>query len=261
MMNFWREKSMKEDILEFYKLYDPLNLQEIRRASACSSIIEDINNIYNLSTPSKLKATVVPNIAIGDEVGEDIASEEEGETCEEEESTSCLKVLRKKRCWNPLVKVFKFVVHFAVVMLVLFLGAVVFARIEDRIGYDHDNTAWHLISSYAKQQENGAQVELENGKLPKSYSYKSDNFCNGNATVFWWFVKNKFNISLNEKDKLVFLESTAYFLDAVAEREEMLNEEIKIRDRQFVFTKWFYFMTIATTTIGDWFVYLFIHLV
>ena len=51
-----------------------------------------------------------------------------------------MKVLKKKPYWGPFVKSVKFSVHFMVVMVILYCGACVFARLEDPdIMYRNDN--------------------------------------------------------------------------------------------------------------------------
>ena len=144
-----------------------------------------------------------------------------------------LKEIQKHGWWSVMIRCVKFSLHFITVMLLLFLGAMVFAAIEDPITDKN-------IDSHPKVEEVTKREHLKYG----------------NKTLLWKYLQRKYDIRLNESDQNSLLGDLDFFFDAVKDVENKIIYQTQVEDRRFIFTKWFYFATISTTTIGKMFLIL-----
>ena len=206
-----------------------------------------------------------------------------------------MEKVKLQKWWSPVIRFVKFIFHFIVVMLVLFIGASVFAIIEDpksggRKFYkippnfpssfepkfvtvkNNSNAtsptkATPLVSTDATPVINTTRtnntdpnnldrfVRLKVSAPAVKHSFNRSifgkrYFKDGNATMFWSYMKMKYDININHSAHDNFLSDVYFYLDAVDQRKKAIKYEEEVTDRLSIFLKWFYFVTIATTTIG-----------
>lgn len=158
-------------------------------------------------------------------------AEGEANACNAEDESNCKHCIHKTRShrfWGPFVRFVKFTVHFLTVMLFLCAGAMAFSHLEDPYEADVSNT---VEFSRVKKDLTKRNETLQLEKLWKS------------------IIENyNFNISHDLQEK--FVEEVAEYYKKKKKLNEKTKSERKRVDRMYVFKKWFYFVTIATTTIG-----------
>lgn len=153
------------------------------------------------------------------------------ETLETEE-TKKFSFLRKHGLYTPLVKVCETFLHFIAVLLLLFVGAIVFSAIEDPI-------------------KDGSKTGVTNvNKSVKNGNPSNANFKYIENKTFWKELKKKYGIDVKKGKRDLLLDDVSSFLLVDRSIKEQIAYEIDHRDRNFVLLKWFYFVSIATTTIG-----------
>ena len=155
------------------------------------------------------------------------------ESKREENKYACISFLKTHGYWNPLINTVKFLLHFIVVMVLLFCGAMVFARFEDPLENDHqvENNTKNIINT---------SVDSKGGNV-SAYM---------NTSLFWTNMMVKYNININEQFQEELMQDIKRFVLRVENREKTINYEKQVHNRRFIFMKWFYFVIIATTTIG-----------
>ena len=136
-------------------------------------------------------------------------------------------LLRKTRCWRYFVCIIKFIVHFSVVCLVLFLGGVVFSRIEDPLPPTEEGNSLHNMTI----------LDPEIFKSDKAY-YEHIR----NTVIF------KTNISF-EDFKLLRADMRRHEKE-VSDLKKHVQLKKQRKDREFIYAKWFYFTHVVVTTIG-----------
>ena len=147
-------------------------------------------------------------------------------------------LLRKRGYWDPLIKTVNFVVHFSFVMAILFGGAMVLAMIEDPetplivVPVDGNET----IANYTKIGFNVNEVNEGVGFI--------------NGTMSWRRLLVKYSINISEETHKSFLNEVKSFITEDKKLKEKLAYQKLHSNRRFVFLKWFYFVTVATTTVG-----------
>ena len=197
-----------------------------KKASVTYTTREDILNLYN--------GYILPKKYSNHRKLPDIPQVVDVEIPEE---TNCFRKLKRKYTWgSTLVRFLKFLIHFGVVMLSLFFGAIVFAMIEDPL-----------------PDEKTVTVASE---LKHNRSYTVKDLKSGNKDILWLYLHQKYAIELNEMEKTTFLSDMGFFLRSLNASQEAEKYKKQVEDRQFIFTKWFYFATISTTTIGMNFCYI-----
>lgn len=149
-----------------------------------------------------------------------------------EKKMTCLKKLKSKKWWNPLMKFLRFTMLFLIVMGILFAGATVFVLLEDP------------VDKYSEEVKNTSDLLIHRTNLSK------DDFSDGNVTLFRLYLQQRYKINIGVTDQEDFLLDVIYFRDAITRRIDKEKKKEQLKDRTNIFIKWFYFATIATTTIG-----------
>lgn len=133
-----------------------------------------------------------------------------------------MQKIKSQRWWRPFIRFLKFAFHFIVVMLLLGFGAFGFALIEDPYHDPHQTNETNDLAKVSKNIDD----------------------------QFWEQLKLKYNFSVN-------IQIRDGFLKEIVEHEAGKNKiktdqkkDKKLEDRWYIFKKWFYFVSIATTTIG-----------
>ena len=147
--------------------------------------------------------------------------------------------LKLRGYWNPLVKSITFLIHFLLVVASLFGGAMFLAMIEDPI--------MPLRTDALDQNDTFANVTkiTINSTIQSSRTKSADN-----ESYLWQQLQKEFNITLNADSRNLMINKFKSFIIEEEKRSEQIAYERKHQDRKFVFLKWFYFVTITTTTIG-----------
>ena len=163
------------------------------------------------------------------------------------------------RYWNPFVDAFKFIIHFVVVMLLLYCGALVFARLEDpEVMYRSEE---HQLN---ETNDTNASTHTDTAGMEK---LKCGSDCDKkNYDEFWKNLEVKYNSSVplefrdevwdrlskkepeDDDDHGAPASAHVHHSSGTAKDEDM-------DEKEFVFMKWFYFTIVATTTIGYGHVY------
>ena len=138
--------------------------------------------------------------------------------------------------WDTVVATIKFLVHFIVVICMLFIGAFVFAAIEDP-PIDDDDVK--LSNQY---------LRILQKDVPLS-DYNPDNYTNS-KDAFWAQIKYKYELKIPGGSQDKIMDDMRHFIDHEQRKYELMAHHKKMRDRAYVIMKWFYFLTIASTTIG-----------
>ena len=157
---------------------------------------------------------------------------------DESKCKNCIHKTRSHRFWGPFVKFVKFTVHFLTVMLFLCAGAMAFSHLEDPYEANvSNNLDFSRVKKTAKDfTQNDTKITKSNETLELEKLWKS-------------IIANyNFNISHDMQEK--FVEEVAEYYKKKKKLKEKIKSERKRVDRMYVFKKWFYFVTIATTTIG-----------
>ena len=150
--------------------------------------------------------------------------------------------------WQPFGKSLQLIIHFIAVMLVLSIGAIVLAFLEDPdIMYGHDHHG--AIDSKNKS--------VINSSLSKRYVESMHRGKDDEDKMFWLSMQNRYNYTVENELQHYFLKEVKDYLDRRYNQPKHITrihihrpKGIAIRDRGFIFMKWFYFATVATTTIG-----------
>lgn len=117
----------------------------------------------------------------------------------------------------------------------LFVGAFVFAAIEDP-------------PVDTKTKLGGDYIRIIHKDVPLSH-YNPANFTNRHDS-FWFQIKYKYGITLPKPTRNKFLKEMRLFIAEERQRRKRLAYNKEMSDRTSVVMKWFYFLTIASTTIG-----------
>ena len=149
-----------------------------------------------------------------------------------------------------LLETRNFLAHFLFVMVLLFGGATVFALIEDPEVYNIAREKHNLTKEAVGTNLSTGAYDT----LPALYStnytlWKKHAEFDHNIT-FWKHVETTYMINISARARESLLADMLEFVDVHEERRTRLAYEETHRNRMFVFLKWFYFVTIATTTIG-----------
>ena len=159
-----------------------------------------------------------------------------GESKREESKYARISFLKKHGYWNPLINTVKFLLHFIVVMVLLFCGAMVFARFEDPL----ENI---LTNDHNENNTNNYINTSVDSKFGNFSAYM-------NTSLFWTNMMGKYNINIDEQFQEELMQDIKLFVVQEENREKTINYEKQVHNRRFIFMKWFYFVTVATTTIG-----------
>ena len=158
------------------------------------------------------------------------------------------KLTLKTHCWKKdgrshIRFTVKFFLHFFGVMLVMYCGAVVFAVLED--------PDVMFPSSSTTEQSN-----IQQNITLRSDTYNVKNSTESNSTLFGNIMKNKYNISMSldlqekfEEDMRLYF-SSKLNASLVSHEDATTTDDHEPATRHYVIMKWFYFVTISTTTIG-----------
>lgn len=168
-------------------------------------------------------------------------SEEETNACnaaDESKCKHCIHNIRSHRFWGPFVKFVKFTVHFLTVMLFLCAGAMAFSHLEDPY---EANVSSNLEFSRVK-------------KTAKDFTQNDTKITKSNETLelekIWKSITGNYNFNISHDMQEKFVEQVAEYYEKKKKLNEKVKSEGKRVDRMYIFKKWFYFVTIATTTIG-----------
>ena len=152
--------------------------------------------------------------------------------------TQKIAKFKRKSSWHPFTKILMLVVQFVVVMLVLFCGAVVLARMEDPDMF-YENNGQH-------QQSTNQTIHAIDSSLHKSKLYNDAEY---NETIFWLHLKINYNFTLLDISREQFLQDMIKFEDLgkVTEKKPIEKdghhkhfEHIQVNDKSFILMKWFY---------------------
>ena len=153
--------------------------------------------------------------------------------------TQKIAKFKRKSSWHPFTKILMLVVQFVVVMLVLFCGAVVLARMEDPDMF-YENNGQH------QQQSTNQTIHAIDSSLHKSKLYNDAEY---NETIFWLHLKINYNFTLLDISREQFLQDMIKFEDLgkVTEKKPIEKdghhkhfEHIQVNDKSFILMKWFY---------------------
>ena len=154
---------------------------------------------------------------------------------------------KKSTYWTSVVRSFKFFVHFALVMLMMFCGAIVFALLEDPEVFQSNNPPNQNVLTNISEISNHSNKSIYSNA---DYSNIEKSTILGiNISQVWEEMESKYNIKLNDdlrsdvKNYLIYEQNKKTALLNIKESE-------KKKDRSFIFMKWFYFITTSMTTIG-----------
>ena len=140
----------------------------------------------------------------------------------------CVRFLKARGYWGPLWRTVGFIVHFLLVMLIMFGGAVVFAYLEDGDLVRDTDTVDHVVT--------------ENTTMTHE---------NKTVTTIWADIRDELNVTVPVDSRQNL---TLYFRQFLKEEDERQKKaehrELHAADQFFAFRKWFYFVTIVATTIG-----------
>ena len=157
--------------------------------------------------------------------------------------------LKRKSCWYRFTKIFMLGLQFVMVMLLLFCGAVVLARLEDPDMFLDNN-------KQQQHQSTNTILDTTDSSVHKSTFHNNVLY---NKTTFWVRLEAKYNLTPLGISRQQFLQDLIKFEElgkVCDEKPEAYHshhkhaEHMNVRDKRFIFMKWFYFVIIATTTIG-----------
>lgn len=131
-----------------------------------------------------------------------------------------LQASKDRGVWAPTMKFIKFVLHFGIVVGVLFCGAWVFANFEDPL---------------PDPEHNATQATMNN---------------NITMSPLWENLEKKYNMKLNLSQRKTLLDKMRPIISDLETRKAEIKDMVLRRDREYIWMKWFYFTTITTTTIG-----------
>ena len=139
--------------------------------------------------------------------------------------------LKARGYWKHIKMTFFLVVHFLVVLLVLFCSAVGFAYLEDVDYLNGSNAA--LASTKNSTTVNFTRVK----------------------DAFWNRFEEKYNLNLTDETRATLIDEFKQFIEEENENLRLKDdisqdESERMSDKMYIFRKWFYFVVITATTIG-----------
>ena len=136
------------------------------------------------------------------------------------------------------VKTLQFLLHFIIVMALMYCGAVIFAQLED--------------PEYGELYSGPCSAYPDTGRKILNFTNESRA---SRVEYFWEKITSKYNISLNEESDNAIVEEIFDFMlitsqSTKGDAESPKHQSLECYDRNSIFLKWFYFVTTCTTTIG-----------
>ena len=199
-------------------------LRYASRRKSNTSVRDDIEKIYNLSDYKRSCQLIDVPPPRRRSLMSDVEDDEEGGffNCE------CYKKLKRKPWFRPLYKTIFFLIHISIVFTTLALGASFLGNIEDPPPSDVTNP---------------------DGSIQNTTQNLTAKITN-NVERFWLDLKDEIGIEipLNKRDQFMEI-ILKRGIEHVQEEEEKAENELR-KDRDFIFWKWLYFMSVACTTIG-----------
>lgn len=163
-----------------------------------------------------------------------VKQQQRGESCstiKKLNQKGIVQILKDNGYWTPLINVIKFVIHFGVVIGVLFCGAWVFTKLED--------------------PEKKLSDVYDNESRYSNYTILiHDLYRDTNRSTVWRDMQRKYNVKVEQEFRSEFLHDVKRILDEEENRKMFIQKQKLLADRDFIWMKWFYFTTICTTTIG-----------
>ena len=135
---------------------------------------------------------------------------------------------------SPLIHTVRFVIHFCVVMGILFGGAMVLSELEDPAPKGESQ---HQDSTSTRNGTNTTELHMETA----------------NVTEFMLALQKQYNLHCLNLDESVIEGMRAAFelySRKIKEAKEHRQIHEQRKDRFYIFKKWFYFTNIISTTIG-----------
>lgn len=142
------------------------------------------------------------------------------------DKTKCCWSIKSTPYWGYFIKVLKFLAHFIVVMLILFISALVFAELED-------------------PESKTQKLEITNCKNNKSLEAQSSILC-----TFWQDLRKDFKLNVSRHQQDLLLKKFKEYFAAKNDEDKKIHYHNKHKHKDYVYMKWFYFAVVTTTTIG-----------
>ena len=144
----------------------------------------------------------------------------------------CVQILKDNGLWDPIMETVKFLVHFGIVMGLLFCGAWVFMQLEEP---ETENMhAYHVRPiTYAQHMTNRSH-----------FIYPVD------TLSLWKKAHKKYGVNISAHSRSSLIEDVKKIVAKRKEYRASISRRLELEDRDFVWMKWFYFTVITTTTIG-----------
>ena len=153
--------------------------------------------------------------------------------------------------WSRILHGLTFLLHFFTVMTILFFGAVVLAILEDpEVLHDHNSTLAAEEGSILRQEMNETidrKLVANNDDPHGSPQYLS---------LFWKATERKYNFSISDELQASLWSHIRSYIEHEQDvfihhqDAQVHRKEHTIYDREFILMKWFYFVVVASTTIG-----------
>ena len=167
-----------------------------------------------------------------------------------------LRSIKERTWWHPFKNGCIFVIHFIVVMLLLCCAAYVLAKLEDPEIMNSNNEEEPVLDMV--QNTTVTNLTANSGFVDKRDLTNHAEDGNDNTTAFWKSIQNKYNISEDVsaallEDLLEFLWNKKNLVHDDHEPKDIHHGHdghTALRGKKFIFMKWFYFVVVATTTIG-----------
>eukprot|EP00111_Clytia_hemisphaerica_P003038 TCONS_00008633-protein len=202
-------------------------LRYASRRKSNTSVRDDIEKIYNLSDYKRSCQLIdVPPPRRRSLAASEVEEDDDGGlfNCE------CYKKLKRKPWFGPLYKTILFLIHISIVFTALALGASFLGNIEDPPPSDDATTS------------SGGSIKNATQNLTAKVA--------SNVEQFWSDLKNEIGVEIpvNKRDEFMEIILKRGIEHAAEEKEK---SELELRkNRDFIFWKWLYFMSVACTTIG-----------
>ena len=160
---------------------------------------------------------------------------------------------KRTKYWKPFVTGLQFIIHFISVMLILMCGAIVLAVLEDPdVMYGKD--------ANALQEKNESHSNSTRSGKSANKTHNVGTHISAHDAHFWKSMQAKYNFTIRHEFQGLFLEDVGRYQQknckqptqhhGTAHFHKHISNRHFVRDRKFIFMKWFYFAIVAVTTIG-----------
>ena len=149
---------------------------------------------------------------------------------EKQRKRGCVQLLKDNGLWEPIIETIKFLVHFGIVMGLLFCGAWVFMQLEE--------------------PEPESKLKLSLSHFSNTTWPNTTNVMHSDSPFLWTKVQQKYKVNVSDNLRYSFIADVKEMILKRQQYRDMVARRAELEDREFVWMKWFYFTVITTTTIG-----------